>query len=93
MVLIAARRLYYQSDQGTKCGKTAKGKQRYRCHNLGCAHPPFLLDPAYKRRLPESKQQVIEMNLKTRRWEARRVLQMISRSVINELKKTTFNQI
>jgi transposase-like protein len=73
MVLIAARRLYYQSDQGTKGGKTAKGKQRYRCYNLGYAHQSFLLDPAYKRRFSESKQQVIEMSLNTGGYETRRV--------------------
>jgi InsA N-terminal domain len=50
MVLIPVRCLYCQSDQVTKRGRTAKGKQRYRCHNHACAHQSFLLDPAYKGR-------------------------------------------
>jgi len=50
----AARCLYCQSDQVTKRGKTAKGKQRYRCHNPGCAYQSFVLDPAFKRRLPRA---------------------------------------
>ena len=52
MVLIAVRCLYCQSDQVTKRGKTTTGKQRYRCHNPDGAHQSFLLDPAYKGRLP-----------------------------------------
>ena len=52
MVRIPVRCLYGQSDQVTKRGKTAKGKQRYRCHNRACAHQSFLLDPAYKGRFP-----------------------------------------
>ena len=43
MVLIAARCFYYQDDQGIKRGKTAKGKQRYRCHKLGYVHQSFLI--------------------------------------------------
>ena len=52
MVLIPVRCLYCQSDQVTKRGKTKTAKQRYRCHNPDCAHQSFLLDPAYKGRLP-----------------------------------------
>ena len=54
---------YCQGDQIERRGKTDTGKQRYRCHNEECSHQSFLLDPAYKGRLPEIKQQVIEMSL------------------------------
>jgi len=66
---------YCQSDQVVKRGKTDTGKQRYRCHNPECDYQSFLLDPAYKGRSPEIKQQVIEMSLNgsgirnTARWK------------------------
>jgi transposase-like protein len=88
MVLIPARCLYCQSDHVTKRGKTKAGKQRYRCHNPDCTPQSFLLDPAYKGRLPEIKQQVIEMSLNASRVrDTARVLQISTRTVINELRK------
>jgi transposase-like protein len=64
MVLVAVTCPYCQSDHITKCGKTDTGKQRYRCQNPDC--PPYhscLLNPAYKGRLPEIKEQIIDMAL------------------------------
>src|SRR5215470_14822152 len=88
MVLIPICCLYCQSDQVTKRGKTATGKQRYRCHNPDCPHQSFLLNPAYKGRLPEIKQQVIEMSLNASGVrDTARVLQISTRTVLNELKK------
>ena len=88
MVLMPVRCLYGQSDQVTKRGKTAKGKQRYRCHNLACTHQSCLRDPAYKGRLPEIKQQVMEMSLHANGVrDTARVLQISTRTVRNELKK------
>jgi len=79
---------YCQSDQVVKRGKTDTGKQRYRCQNLQCAHHSFLLDPAYKGRLPEIKQQVIEMSLNgSGVRDIARVLQISTATVILELKK------
>ena len=54
---------YCQGDQVVKRGKTDTGKQRYRCHNADCAHQSFLLDSAYKGRLPESKQQIVDAHI------------------------------
>jgi len=54
---------YCQEKQGVKRGKTDTEKQRYRCQNEECAHQSFLLDPAYRGRLPQVKQQVVEMSL------------------------------
>jgi transposase-like protein len=82
------RCLYCQSNQVTQRGKTKKGKQRYCCHTPDCAPQSFLLDPADKGRLPESKQQVIEMRLNASGVrDTARVLQMSTSTVINELKK------
>lgn len=72
----------------TKRGETAKGKQRYRCHNLACTHQSFLLDLAYKGRLPEIKQRIIEMSLNASGVrDTARVLRISTRTVLNELKK------
>jgi transposase-like protein len=80
--------LYCQSNQVTKRGKTKTAKQRYRCHHPDCAHQSFLLDPAYKGRLPEIKQQVIEMRLNASGMrDTSCVLQISTSTVMNELKK------
>jgi transposase-like protein len=79
---------YCQSDQVVKRGKTDTRKLRYRCQNPQCAHYSFLLDPAYKGRLPEIKQQVIEMSLNgSGVRDTARVLQISTATVILELKK------
>src|SRR5260221_10478217 len=79
---------YCQGKQVVKRGKTDTGKQRYRCQNEHCSHQSFLLDPAYKGRLPEIKQRVIEMNLNgSGIRDTARVLQISTATVINELKK------
>ena len=63
MVLIPVLCPYCQSDQIIKRGKTDTGKQCYRCQNSDCPHQSFVLNPAYKGRLPDIKQQVVEMSL------------------------------
>ena len=88
MVFIPVLCPYCQSDQMVKRGKTDTGKQRYRCQNPECFHQSFLLNPAYRGRLPEIKQQVIEMSLNGSgvRYTAR-VLKISTATVIHELKK------
>ncbi len=77
-----------QSEQVTKRGKTDTGKQRYRCQNPDCSHQSFLLDPAYRGRLPEIKQQVLEMSLNgSGVRDTARVLKISTATVIHELKK------
>jgi transposase-like protein len=79
---------YCKSDQVTKRGKTDTGKQRYRCQNPECAHQSFLLAPAYPGRLPEVKQQVVDMSLNgSGVRDTARVLKISTATVINELKK------
>ena len=88
MVLIPVSCPDCQSDQVTKRGKTDTGKQRYRCQNPACSHRSFLLDPAYKGRLPAIKQQVIEMSLNgSGIRDTARVLKISTATVIHELKK------
>jgi transposase-like protein len=55
MIRIAVPCPYCQSEQVVKGGKADTGKQRYRCQNPDCSHQSFLLDPAYRGRLPEIK--------------------------------------
>ena len=88
MVRVSVRCPYCQRDQVVKRGKTDTGKQRYRCQNPACSHQSFLLDPAYKGRLPEVKRQVIELSLNgSGIRDTARVLQISTAKVIHELKK------
>ena len=94
MVLIPVSCPYCQSDQVTKRGKTDTGKQRYRCQNPACSHRSFLLDPAYKGRLPAIKQRVIEMSLNgCGIRDTARVLKISTATVIQELKKRGVTRI
>ena len=53
-----------------------------------CSHQSFLLDPAYRGRLPEIKQQVIEMSLNgSGVRDTARMLKISTATVIHELKK------
>ena len=88
MVLIPVLCPYCQGDQVVKRGKTDTGKQRYRCQNPDCSHVSFLLDPAYKGRLPEMKRQVIDISLNgSGVRDTARVLGISPTTVIHELKK------
>src|SRR5919201_6006754 len=79
---------YCQSDQIAKRGKTDTGKQRYRCQNPHCPHQSFLLNPAYKGRLPEIKAHIIDMALNgSGIRDTARVLGISTDTVLNELKK------
>ena len=69
-------------------GKTNAGQQRYKCQNADCPQYSFGRDPAYKGRLPEIKQQVIDMSLNgSGIRDTTRVLKISPTTVINELKK------
>jgi insertion element IS1 protein InsB len=88
MALIPVQCPYCQSQQVIKGGKTDTGKQRYRCHNLDCVPQSFLLEPAYKGRLPEIKQHIIDMRLNGRGIrDTARVLKIRPTTVIHALKK------
>ena len=88
MVFAAVTCPYCQSDHIIKRGKTDTGKQRYRCHNPSCSHQSFLLNPAYKGRLPEIKEQIIDMaSSGSGIRDTARVLGISTDIVLNELKK------
>ena len=79
---------YCQGKQIVKRGRTETGKQRYRCQNEECSHQSFLLDPAYKGRLPEIKQRIIEISLNgSGVRDIARVLPISTATVLHELKK------
>jgi transposase-like protein len=63
MLFIAVRCPYCQSDQIVKRGKTRRGTQRYLCHNTVCIPQSFLLEYRYQGRLPEVKEQIMDMSL------------------------------
>ena len=94
MVRMLMRCPYCQSDRVVKRGKTDTGKQRYRCHNEQCSHHSFLRDPVYKGRLPEVKQQGIEMSLNGNGVrDTARMLQISTATVIQELKKRAGSRV
>jgi insertion element IS1 protein InsB len=51
------------SHEIVKYGRQANGEQRYRCNNLSCERRIFLLQYHDKGRVPEVKQQIVEMAL------------------------------
>ena len=88
MICIPVLCPYCQSSQVVNRGKTDTGKQRYRSQNPACPRQSFLLDPAYRGRLPAIKQQVIEMSLNgSGVRDTARVLKISTATVIHELKK------
>jgi transposase-like protein len=83
-------------------GKSAEGKSRYRCLNPDCQRNTFILNYSYQGRLPEVKQQIVEMALNgsgirdtaevfagesSPAKHSIRVLKISSSTVIEELKK------
>ena len=65
MTFISVRCPYCHSDQVVKRGKTRRGTQRYLCQNAVCIPRSFSLEYSSQGRLPEGKQQIIDMSLNT----------------------------
>jgi transposase-like protein len=63
MVLIPVLCPHCQSDNVVKRGKSDTGQQRYLCKNDACPYGSFRLTYAYTGRLPDIKQQIVEMAL------------------------------
>ncbi len=77
-----------QSTDIVKHGKTAEGKQRYKCRNSECHRHSFVLEYSYRGYLPEVKQQICEMALNgSGIRDTARVLKISPTTVIEELKK------
>jgi transposase-like protein len=69
-------------------GTTAQGTQRYRCKNPSCPQQTFLLEYRHYGRMPEVKQQILEMTLNgSGIRDIARVLHISPTTVIAELKK------
>ncbi len=87
-VWLSVQCLHCHSTEVTKNGKSAEGKQRYRCHNPDCPHRTFTLDSAYPGRTRQIKQQIVEMTLNgSGVRDIARVLHVSPMTVIQELKK------
>ena len=78
--------------QGTKVikhGQTADKKQRFRCQELSCPRATFIRNYSELGRLPDTKQQIIEMALNgSGVRDTARVLRVSTATVIKELKKS-----
>jgi insertion element IS1 protein InsB len=88
MTFISVRCPYCHSDQIVKRGKTHRGTQRYLCQNTACPPQSFLLEYCYQGRLPEVKQQIIDMSLNASGIrDTARVLHISTDTVLRELRK------
>ena len=73
-----------------KNGKSAEGKQRYRCRNVECPRASFILNYSYRGYLPGVKQQIADMAMNgSGIRDTARVLHISPTTVIEELKKTS----
>src|SRR6266705_4506119 len=88
MTFIAVRCPHCQSDQVVKRGKTRRGTQRYLCQNTACTPQSFLLEYRYQGRLPEVKQQIIDMSRNASGVrDTARVLRISTDTVLRALRK------
>src|SRR2546422_6116296 len=88
MTFISVRCPYCYSDQIVKRGKTRRGTQRYLCQHTACTPQSFLLEYRYQGRLPEVKQQIIDMSLNASGVrDTARVLRISTDTVLCELRK------
>ncbi|WP_250126800.1 IS1-like element transposase [Chroococcidiopsis sp. CCMEE 29] len=77
------------NEEVIKNGKSAEGKQRYRCQNPDCPYRTFILNQTYPGRSRQVKQQIVEMTLNgSGVRDIARVLRVSPTTVIQELKKT-----
>jgi transposase-like protein len=82
-----------QSIDVGRHGHSAEGKPRYRCYNPDCQRCTFILNYSYQGRLPEVKQQIIEMAVNgSGIRDTARVLEISPSTVIAELKKRPISQ-
>lgn len=90
MALISVMCPHCQSDAAVvKNGKSAEGKQRFRCRSEGCQGRTFILNHSYPGRLPAIKQQIVDMSLNgSGVRDISRVLHVSTRTVLSELKKS-----
>ncbi len=88
MIFIAVRCPYCHSDQIVKRGKTRRGTHRYLYQNTACIPQSFLLEYRYQGRLPEVKQQILDMSLNASGVrDTARVLHISPDTVLRELRQ------
>ena len=88
MTFIAVQCPHCHSQQIVKCGKTARGTQRYLCQNKACSRGSFLLDYRNRGCLPEVKHLIIDMSLNASGIrDTARSLHVSTDTVLSELKK------
>ena len=77
-----------------KHGQTADGKHRFYCQNALCTRQTFLQEYVYQGRLPDVKQQIVEMTMNGGGIrDLARVRHVSPTTVIETLKKSTRNPI
>ena len=75
-----------------KHGQTADGKQRFFCQNPLCTRQTFLQEYVYQGRLPNVKQQIVDMTMNgSGIRDIARVLHVSPTTVIETLKKRIKN--
>ena len=88
MAVIAVRCPYCDSEQIVKRGKTASGKQRYRCQDEACSRLTFILNYTNRGYLPSVKRQIVDLALNGRGIrDTARGLRISKDTVLSELKK------
>jgi transposase-like protein len=76
------------NTQVVKRGKTSNDKQRYLCQTEACPQQTFVLEYRHRGRLPQVKQQIIEMALNgSGIRDTARVLGISKDTVLSEFKK------
>ena len=75
-------------EKTSKYGKSGEGKQRYLCQDQECCGKTFIRDYSDLGRLPQIKEQIIEMSLNgSGIRDIARVLKISPSTVIEEIKK------
>ncbi len=79
-----------QTTNVVKHGKSAEGKQRYKCRNSECYRSTFVQQYSYRGYLKEVKQQIVDMAINgSGIRDTARVLKISPTTVIEELKKVS----
>jgi insertion element IS1 protein InsB len=81
------------STDGVKHGKPTDGKQCFLCRNPDCAQQTFFTTYVYKGRLPEVKQQIIDLTMNGNGIrDTARVLHSSQTTVLDTFKKESVMQ-
>jgi len=79
-----------QHTEVVKYGQTSDGKQRFLCQHPECTRHTFLLDYVYQGRIPDVKQQIVDMTMHgSGMRDIARVRHISPTTVIETLKKRT----